>query len=108
MKPPASILNGTFRYVPSTSTSIAETWRRFGWRPMTAEERRKKRERANEAVADPIAAVTPAMGERFEDIERRTFGHDGFEDAVRKIGQIETAFGLGNLARLTAPPPPGA
>lgn len=45
------------------------------------------------------------MGERFEDIERQTFGHDGFEDAVKQIAQIEEALGLADLAKFTAPPP---
>lgn len=46
------------------------------------------------------------MSEQFEDIERRTFGHDGFEDALRRIEAIEAAFGLGDLATVTAPAPP--
>lgn len=45
------------------------------------------------------------MGDKFEDIERQQFGHDGFEDAVREIGRIETALGIGDLATFTAPPP---
>jgi hemerythrin-like domain-containing protein len=45
------------------------------------------------------------MGERFEDIERQTFGHDGFEDAVKQIADIEKALGLADLAKFTAPPP---
>ena len=32
MKPSRSILDPAFRYVPSVSTSVADTWRRFGWR----------------------------------------------------------------------------
>jgi hypothetical protein len=35
MKPDRSILEASFRYVPSVSTSVADTWRRFGWRPAT-------------------------------------------------------------------------
>lgn len=46
------------------------------------------------------------MGERFEEIERRQFGHDGFEDAVKQIGEIEQALGFADLAQFTAPPPP--
>jgi len=46
------------------------------------------------------------MGDRFEDIERKMFGHDGFEDAVKRITQIETAFKLSDLSSVTAPPPP--
>lgn len=46
------------------------------------------------------------MGERFEDLEKKMFGHDGFEDALDRIERIESAFGLENLARFTAAPPP--
>jgi len=46
------------------------------------------------------------MGDKFEEIERRTFGHDGFDDAHTRIASIEAAFALVNLAELTAPPPP--
>jgi hemerythrin-like domain-containing protein len=46
------------------------------------------------------------MGDKFEEIERRTFGHDGFEDAHTRTAGIEAAFGLVNLAEVTAPPPP--
>jgi len=45
------------------------------------------------------------MGELFEDIEHKTFGKDGFEDAVEQIAAIEQAFGL-DPASLTPPPPP--
>lgn len=46
------------------------------------------------------------MGDRFEDIERATFGKDGFDDAVDKIAAIEAALGLSDLAQFTAPAPP--
>jgi hemerythrin-like domain-containing protein len=46
------------------------------------------------------------MGERFEDIEHRQFGKNGYEDAVKQIGQIEQALGLADLAQFTAPAPP--
>ena len=42
MKPPRSILDKRFRYVPSASTSVADTWRRFGWHPQR-EAKRKQR-----------------------------------------------------------------
>ena len=45
------------------------------------------------------------MGEKFEDIERATFGGDGFDAAVDRIGRIETVLGLSDIARFTAPPP---
>ncbi|OGU49732.1 MAG: hypothetical protein A2199_10545 [Hydrogenophilales bacterium RIFOXYA1_FULL_63_33] len=46
------------------------------------------------------------MGEQFEEIEYKTFGRDGFDDALARIKRIEEAFGLADLAALTAPPPP--
>ncbi len=42
--------------------------------------------------------------EGFEDIEHRTFGKDGFDDAVDQVGAIEKVLGI-ELAALTAPPP---
>jgi len=37
MKPFKSILDQSFIYVPSTATSVDQTWRRFGWRPSSEE-----------------------------------------------------------------------
>lgn len=48
------------------------------------------------------------LSEAFEALEQRMFGHDGFEDAVERIGRIEQAFGLADLAALSAPPPPAS
>jgi hemerythrin-like domain-containing protein len=45
------------------------------------------------------------MGDRFEDIEHKTFGKDGFDDAVEKVAAIEKSLGI-ELTALTAPPPP--
>lgn len=49
-----------------------------------------------------------AMGEQFEDIERATFGKDGFDDAVATIGRVEQALGLADIIQFTAPAPPQA
>jgi hemerythrin-like domain-containing protein len=46
-----------------------------------------------------------AVGDQFEDIEHKTFGKDGFDDALDRIATIERAFGF-DLAQFTAPPPP--
>jgi hemerythrin-like domain-containing protein len=48
------------------------------------------------------------MGDKFEDIERQTFGKDGFEDAVKQIAEIEQTLGFADLTQFTAPPPPKA
>lgn len=45
------------------------------------------------------------MGEKFEEIEHRQFGKDGFEDAVAQISAIEQALGAADLERFTATPP---
>ena len=46
------------------------------------------------------------MGDKFEDIEKQQFGGDGFDMAVKQIGEIEQTLGLTNLAQFTAPAPP--
>jgi hemerythrin-like domain-containing protein len=52
------------------------------------------------------ASQLDEMNDKFEDIEHEQFGKDGFEDAVRQIGEIEASLGFGDLALYTAPPPP--
>lgn len=44
------------------------------------------------------------MAAKFEEIEAQQFGSDGFESAVKRIEEIETSLGLGNLDMFTAPP----
>lgn len=46
------------------------------------------------------------LSDQFEELEHRMFGKDGFDDTVERIAKIEQAFGLADLSRLTAPPPP--
>jgi hemerythrin-like domain-containing protein len=46
------------------------------------------------------------MGELFEAIEHKTFGKDGFDDAVEQIGQIEKAFGIDLPGMMPPLPPP--
>jgi len=43
------------------------------------------------------------LSERFEDIEHRQFGQDGFDAAVKRIAQAETALGISDLDSFTAP-----
>jgi hemerythrin-like domain-containing protein len=45
------------------------------------------------------------MGDLFEDIEHKTFGKDGFDDASEKIASIEASLGV-SLASMLPPPPP--
>jgi hemerythrin-like domain-containing protein len=44
------------------------------------------------------------MNDKFEDIEHRQFGGDGFEKAVQQISDIENELGMADLAQFTAPP----
>ena len=60
MKPDRSILDESFPYVSSAATSVAETWRRFGWRPTTDEERKRQRRPAVALVVEAVAAVRPS------------------------------------------------
>jgi hemerythrin-like domain-containing protein len=46
------------------------------------------------------------ISDEFEDIEHKMFGKDGFEDAERKISNIEGLLGFGDLAQFTPPLPP--
>jgi len=42
------------------------------------------------------------MGEQFEDKEKSMLGDHGFEKAVEEVSRLEQAFGLDDLAKLTA------
>ena len=46
------------------------------------------------------------ISDQFEDIEHKMFGKDGFEDAEKKIGNIEATLGFADLAQFTPPAPP--
>jgi hemerythrin-like domain-containing protein len=43
------------------------------------------------------------MGDKFEDIEKKQFGGDGFDMAVKQIGDIERELGLADIAQFTPP-----
>jgi hemerythrin-like domain-containing protein len=46
------------------------------------------------------------MGDRFEQIEARELGEGGYEEAVKRVSDIEASLGLGDLGQFTALPPP--
>ena len=46
------------------------------------------------------------LGDKFEDIEKATFGKDGFDEGVAQMTAIEGMLGIASLAKFTAPPPP--
>ncbi len=47
------------------------------------------------------------LGEQFEAIEKQVFGHDGFQEALKRITQIEQELGLADIGRFTINEPPG-
>jgi hypothetical protein len=42
MKPSKSILDRSFVYTHHTATNVENTWRRFGWQPISEKERAEK------------------------------------------------------------------
>ena len=58
-KPSSSILDESFPYVSAVATSVSETWRRFGWRPMTDEDRKRRRRRTAGAIAELVTELKP-------------------------------------------------
>lgn len=46
------------------------------------------------------------ISDKFEEIEHREFGKDGFEDAEKTVDGIEVRLGLSDISRFTPPPPP--
>ncbi|HEV8210073.1 MAG TPA: hypothetical protein VGP77_08120 [Vicinamibacterales bacterium] len=61
MKPDRSILDASFRYVPAVSTSVADTWRRFGWQPASLGERQLQPQRSS---APTSGLVAPRLARR--------------------------------------------
>lgn len=79
-----SILDPSFRYVPSVATSVASTWRRAGWRPTTDEDRMARCQPTVTLVVDSIgAAGAPSGGRRVsvrvsdKGLSKLTPGHVG-------------------------------
>jgi hypothetical protein len=50
------LLDSRFKYIPSTSTNVASTWRKFGFRPTTDAERSARQRRLQSGT--PSAEVT--------------------------------------------------
>jgi hypothetical protein len=68
MKPYRSILDEAFHYVPSVATSVADTWRRFGWRPGT---RKAGERRGQQAGPDLVRRYDTRAFCRLPDAEQR-------------------------------------
>ena len=56
------LLDSRFKYVPSTSTNVASTWRKFGFRPTTDAERSARQRRLQTTA--PSAEVTQLQPKR--------------------------------------------
>ena len=54
---PVRLLDPRFKYTPSTSTNVVNTWRRFGYRPTTVGERQARLRRRESAVRQGESAV---------------------------------------------------
>jgi len=61
MTPLKSILDKSFAYIPSTATAVEATWRRYGWRPLSDEER-EKRSRATRSADARVVQLKSAQG----------------------------------------------
>jgi hemerythrin-like domain-containing protein len=46
------------------------------------------------------------FNDKFEDIEHKMFGKDGFDDAVDRIAAVEQTLGIADISQFTAPMPP--
>ena len=46
------------------------------------------------------------LGDQFEEIEHKTFGKDGFDNAEETISKIEETLGFADIAQFTPPAPP--
>src|SRR6266478_3970081 len=66
MRPARSILDTSFRYVPSFSTSVASTWRRAGWRP--TEEQRTAQQRSGPSTSTRAALYLVDAAPRRADV----------------------------------------
>jgi hypothetical protein len=64
------LLNPRFRYVPAAKTDVLETWRRFGFRPMSDSERRARQRGA--APEDLRAVIHFALAGEVRRADRRT------------------------------------
>jgi Protein of unknown function (DUF3014) len=59
MRPARSILDASFRYVPSFATSVARTWQSAGWRPTTHQERMARQRGATVESHDESSTAMP-------------------------------------------------
>jgi hypothetical protein len=74
MKPSLSLLDHSFQYVPAAATSVAETWRRFGWRPPS--------DLARATRVRPTYAVRRVHAASMRNVEVIHVAADGSADAV--------------------------
>jgi hypothetical protein len=59
MKPTKSILDESFAYTSAAATSVDATWRRYGWQPLTEQERRSRRRRPANGGEGRVVELKP-------------------------------------------------
>lgn len=59
MKPNKSILDESFSYTPAAATAVDATWRRYGWQPVTDQDRNNRRHGTPAAVDARVVALKP-------------------------------------------------
>jgi hypothetical protein len=57
MKPTKSILDESFTYTPAAFTAVDATWRRYGWQPVTEQDRKNRRRRPAPAADSRVVAL---------------------------------------------------
>lgn len=61
MRPTKSILDESFAYTPAAGTAVDATWRRYGWQPVTDQERKARRRRPASAASDTRVVAFKAV-----------------------------------------------
>jgi hypothetical protein len=59
MKPIKSILDESFAYTPASSTAVDATWRRYGWQPVTEQDRKNRRRGEDNAEDARVVELKP-------------------------------------------------
>lgn len=59
MKPNKSILDESFSYTPAAATAVDATWRRYGWQPVTDQDRTNRRHGAPTTTDARVVALKP-------------------------------------------------
>lgn len=64
------LLDARFKWVPAVATDVRETWRRFGYRPITPEEREARQHPPGVYAPKPSIESQPSIEARTEQMTR--------------------------------------